>query len=602
MKNKNPFNIFFPLSLDKIENLEKIKKNCSSIQYAWLSGYFWNLANQTPSRLICEKNEFFRKDNEEKIITIISASQTGNARQLAKRFNKYLKNENKKTNLIDAADYNFKKIKNERFLILIISTQGEGEPPEEALSFYKFIMSKKAPRLENLHYSVFGLGDVSYNLFCQAGKDFDKRFSELGGKSLLHRLDSDIEYESNYIQWSEELLLAINKIDVSTCSVFKKNDKKNFIDKLNYTKYKPAVATVLLNQKITGRNSTKDVHHIELDITNSNIVYTPGDALGVWYQNSSQLIKQILKLLSIRISDKVKVKDKIITIFEALKKNFELTTNTKHIIQKYTDVTQNKFLKKIISDNKKLNNYVKKTPLLKMIYDHPKKLSSQQLISILRPLKPRLYSISSSQSEMNDEVHITVGVVKKQISGTIHLGGSSSYLSQFLKIDDSVKIFVEEKSNFRLPENKDVPIIMIGSGTGIAPFRAFIQQRDNDKATGKNWIFFGNPNFTEDFLYQLEWQKYLKKKLLTKMSLAWSRDQKEKIYVQDKIRENGKELWEWVNQGAQIYVCGNASKMAKDVEKELLDVFSKNGSMDIEESSEFLNNLRITRRYQRDVY
>ncbi|AYN24651.1 assimilatory sulfite reductase (NADPH) flavoprotein subunit [Buchnera aphidicola] len=600
MKNKNPFDTFFPFSIDKVENLEKIEKNCSNIQYAWLSGYFWNLANQTSSKLISEPNELFQKDDTEKIITIISASQTGNATLLAKRFNEYLNNENKKTNLVNVSDYNFKKIKNEKFLVLIISTQGEGEPPEEALSFYKFIMSKKAPRLDNLYYSIFGLGDISYDLFCQSGKDFDKRFSELGAKRLLNRLDADIEYEENYIKWSKDLLFSINQIDIP---FLKKNNKDNLINGLNvYTKYKPASATILVNQKITGRNSTKDVHHIEIDISDLNIIYTPGDALGVWYQNSSQLINQILKLLSIDTFDKVQVKDKLITVFEALKNNFELTINTKHIVQKYADITQNKFLQKIISNDKDLNNYVKQTPLLNMINDYPKKLSSQQLINILRPLKPRLYSISSSQSETSDEVHITVGVVKKIISGSLHLGGASGYLSQFLKVDDSIKIFIEKNNNFRLPENKDLPIIMIASGTGIAPFRSFMQQRDNDGSKGKNWIFFGNPNFTEDFLYQLEWQRFLKNGLLTKMSLAWSRDQKQKIYVQDKIRENGKELWAWIEQGAQIYVCGNASKMAKDVEKALLDVFSKNSSMNIEESSEFLNDLRIKRRYQRDVY
>lgn len=604
MKNKNPFNNFFPFGLDKIESLEKIGENCSNIQYAWLSGYFWNLANQNTSKTIFEKSEPL--NNIDRKITIVSASQTGNAALLAKRFNEYLKNNNKKTYLVSSSDYNFKKIKNEKFLILIVSTQGEGEPPEEALSFYKFIMSKKAPRLDDLYYSVFGLGDTSYDLFCQAGKDFDKRFSELGANRLLDRLDVDIEYEENYIKWSEELLSSLNKIDFSLSSfnlISKENNKQSFINKSNiYTKDEPATATVLLNQKITGRNSTKEVHHIELDISKLNISYTPGDALGVWYENNSELIEKILKTLSINISDKIEIKNKKITIFDALKKHFELTINTKNIIRKYTDITKNKFLQKIVSDDEHLNDFVKKTPLVNMICDFPKKLTSQELISILRPLKPRLYSISSSQLEINDEVHITVGVVKKIISGVLHLGGASGYLSKFLKIDDSIKIFIEKNNNFRLPEKKDVSIIMIGSGTGIAPFRSFIQQRDNDKSNGKNWIIFGNPHFTEDFLYQLEWQKYLKKGLLTKMSLAWSQDQKEKIYVQDKIRENGKEIWDWIESGAQIYVCGNASKMAKDVEKSLLDIFIKNGNMTFEESNEFLNILRIKRRYQRDVY
>jgi len=603
MKNKNPFDVFFPFGIDKIEDLEKIEKNCSNIQYAWLSGYFWKLAHQTSAQSISEEKELFFKEQKNSEITIISASQTGNARALAKRFDQYLQHNNKKTRLVNISDYNFKKIKDERFLILIISTQGEGEPPEEALSFYKFITAKKAPRLDNLYYSIFGLGDVSYDLFCQAGKDFDKRFNELGGKRLLNRLDADIEYEEDYIKWSEELLFSLNKLNLSFITSLKKNNTKNITHQLNRcTKHNPVTATVLVNQKITGRNSTKDIHHIELDISSLNINYTPGDALGVWYQNSNDLVKKILKVFSINIFDQVNIKNKSITIFDALKNYFELTTNTKKIVEKYADITKNKVLQKIVSNSNSLNDYSKNNPFLKMIYDYPEKLSPQQLISILRPLTPRLYSISSSQSEVNDEVHITVGVVKKTISGTVHFGGASSYLSQCLKVDDSVKIFVEKNDNFRLPENNNTPIILIGSGTGIAPFRSFIQQRDNDEASGKNWIFFGNPNFTEDFLYQLEWQQYLKKGLLTKMSLAWSRDQEQKVYVQDKLKQNGKEIWNWIQNGAQIYVCGNATKMAKDVEKTLLEIFCQNTTMNNKESNEFLNNLRIKKRYQRDVY
>jgi len=237
-----------------------------------------------------------------------------------------------------------------------------------------------------------------------------------------------------------------------------------------------------------------------------------------------------------------------------------------------------------------------------MIHDHPLKLSSQQLIGLLRPLTPRLYSISSSQEEIDNEIHITVGVVKKLISGHVYLGGASGYLSQSLKSDDIIKIFIQTNDNFRLPINKNTPIIMISSGTGIAPFRAFMQQRDNDNADGKNWLFFGNPNFTEDFLYQVEWQKYIKKGLITNMNLAWSQDQKNKIYVQDRIRENSQEIWSWIEEGAQIYVCGNASKMAKDVEKALLDIISHNAHLNLEESQEFLNNLRLNKRYKRDVY
>lgn len=604
MKNQNIFNCLLPLNLEQKNNLQVLEKTCSKIQCAWLSGYFWKIANQDS-----ESNSLvIKKPHEAPVINIISASQTGNAKSLSERLCDFLNKNNKKSILINALDYKFKKIKDEKILILIISTQGEGEPPEEALSFYKFIMSKKAPKLDDLYFSIFALGDTSYNLFCQAGKDFDKRFQELGGKTLLDRFDADIEYEEDYKKWSEKLLISIDKKilkNTSLTSSFSSSIEQysnDSVSKNYYTKNNPAVGTILSNQKITGRNSNKDVHHIEIDIQNLSINYIPGDALGVWYENDGNLVKKILDFLSIDAFEKIKVKNNIITIFNALKNNFELTINTKKIVEKYAFLTKNKILQNIISDDVSLENYVLSTPLIKMIHDYPKKISSNELISLLRPLTPRLYSISSSQSETSDEIHITVGVVKQLISGKLYLGGASSYLSQFLKTDDKVKIFIEKNNNFRLPKDQNTPIIMICSGTGIAPFRSFMQQRDNDGAKGKNWIFFGNPTFTEDFLYQIEWQQYIKKGLLTKMSLAWSRDQKNKIYIQDKIIQSGREIWSWIQDGACIYVCGNASKMAKDVEKALLNIISKNSTMNLEDSDEFLNNLRLNQRYKRDVY
>lgn len=601
MNNKNIFNLLPPLNEEQINHLEKLESTCSNIQSAWLSGYFWKSANQLSSALSSNVKDL-KLNNP--LITIISASQTGNAKLLSERLYEYFNQNNKKIRLINAIDYKFKKIQDEKILILIISTQGEGEPPEEALSLYKFIMSNKAPQLNHLSYSIFGLGDKSYDLFCQAGKDFDKRFKELGGNILIDRFDADIEYENDYNIWSKKLLKAINEqgLNFTSCSTSSNEqnthkDLKNYISKTN-----PATAVVLTNQKITGRYSNKDVHHIEIDINNLNINYTPGDALGVWYKNDSNLVNKTIELLSINLSEKVEVKKNILTIFDALKNHFELTNNTINIVKNYTYITKNKILKNIISNEIHLKNYVINTPFINMIQDHPAKISAEQLITILRPLTPRLYSISSSQAETPNEIHITVSVIKKIISGSIHLGGASGYLSKSLKSDDLVKIFIENNNNFRLPEDSNTPIIMISSGTGIAPFRAFMQQRDNDNAQGQNWIFFGNQNFTEDFLYQIEWQQYIKKGLITNMHVAWSRDQEHKLYVQDKIKENGEEIWCWIKKGAIIYVCGNASKMAKDVEKTLLYIISKYGNMNIDKSDEFLNNLRANRHYRRDIY
>ncbi|ANZ22626.1 sulfite reductase subunit alpha [Buchnera aphidicola (Diuraphis noxia)] len=600
MKNQKIFDLLAPLGLEQLNFLKQLEDTCSDLQCAWLSGYFWKIANKDSNSISLKENQ----NNKDTIITIISASQTGNAKLLSQRLHEYLTKNNIKNRLIDAINYKFKKIKNEKILILIISTQGEGEPPEEALSFYKFLMSTQVPKLNFLYYSIFGLGDISYDLFCQAGKDFDKRLKELGANSLLDRFDADIEYENDYNKWSKKLLSIINEKNIiNNFSIKNFSQKNNFVNSvIFYNKTNPAIASISKNQKITGRYSKKDVRHIEIDINDLNISYTPGDALGVWYQNDTNLIKKILKSLSINESEKINLKEHIITIYDALKNSFELTVNTKNIVRKYADFSKNNFLKNIVSDEIKLNQYVINTPLVSMIYDNPSKISSDQLISFLRPLRPRLYSIASSQAEINDEIHITVGVVQKIFSNCIYLGGASGYLSQSLKSNNKIKIFIEINNNFRLPIDKTTPIIMIASGTGIAPFRAFMQQRDNDGSTGKNWIFFGNPHFTEDFLYQIEWQEYIKKGLLTKMSLAWSQDQKNKIYIQDKIKEHGNEVWSWIEHGAQIYVCGNASKMAKDVELALLDIIAKNGNMNIEDANEFLNNLRIKKRYKRDVY
>jgi sulfite reductase (NADPH) flavoprotein alpha-component len=600
MNNQKTFDCVCPLNQEKLGLLQQLEHNCSDIQNAWLSGYFWRSANKNTHFSVIEKPLV----NIEQKITIISASQTGNAKLLSQRLNKYLNQNSIKNHLIYAIDYKFKNIKNEKILILIISTQGEGEVPEEAISFYNFIMSKRAPKLNNLYYSIFGLGDTSYNLFCQAAKDFDRRLQELGAQSLLCRFDADIEYEKDYLEWSQKILSIVKNKCVSFSSSSKNVKNKDHLinNPCAYNKNYPAIATVLTNQKITGRHSSKDIRHIEIDIKDLNMSYKPGDALGVWYRNDSNLIKKILTSLSINPLEQVNIKNDVINIFDALKNHFELTVNTTNIVKKYASFAKNHFLNDLILNKIRLNEYVTNTPLVNMFYDHQSKISSEQLINFLRPLHPRLYSISSSQSETNDEIHITVGVVKKNISGSFHFGGASGYLSQALKPDDKIKIFVEANDSFRLPHDQKTSIIMIASGTGIAPFRAFMQQRDHDQSLGKNWIFFGNPNFTEDFLYQIEWQKYIKSGLLNKITLAWSRDQTDKIYIQDKIREHGKEIWSWIKDGAAIYVCGNASKMAKDVELALLDIISNNNHMNIEDAKGFLSNLRMNKRYQRDVY
>lgn len=369
-----------------------------------------------------------------------------------------------------------------------------------------------------------------------------------------------------------------------------------------YSKDAPLVASLSVNQKITGRNSEKDVRHIEIDLGDSGLRYQPGDALGVWYQNDPALVKELVELLWLKGDETVTVDGKTLTLSEALQWHFELTVNTANIVENYATLTRSETLLPLVGDKAKLQHYAATTPIVDMVRFSPAQLDAEALINLLRPLTPRLYSIASSQAEVENEVHVTVGVVRYDVEGRARAGGASSFLADRVEEEGEVRVFIEHNDNFRLPANPETPVIMIGPGTGIAPFRAFMQQRAADEAPGKNWLFFGNPHFTEDFLYQVEWQRYVKEGVLTRIDLAWSRDQKEKIYVQDKLREQGAELWRWINDGAHIYVCGDANRMAKDVEQALLEVIAEFGGMDTEAADEFLSELRVERRYQRDVY
>ncbi|WP_313448934.1 sulfite reductase subunit alpha, partial [Pseudescherichia sp.] len=369
-----------------------------------------------------------------------------------------------------------------------------------------------------------------------------------------------------------------------------------------YTKEEPLVATLAVNQKITGRDSEKDVRHIEIDLGDSGLRYQPGDALGVWYQNDPALVRELVELLWLKGDEPVTVDGKTLPLSEALEWHFELTVNTASIVENYARLSRSETLLPMVGDKARLQHYAATTPIVDMVRFSAAQLDAEALIGLLRPLTPRLYSIASSQAEVESEVHVTVGVVRYDVEGRARTGGASGFLADRVEEDGEIRVFIEHNDNFRLPANPETPVIMIGPGTGIAPFRAFMQQRAADEAPGKNWLIFGNPHFTEDFLYQVEWQRYVKEGVLNRIDLAWSRDQKEKIYVQDKLREQGAELWRWINEGAHIYVCGDATRMARDVEQALLEVIAEFGGMDTETADEYLSELRVERRYQRDVY
>jgi len=601
MTKKQPPLALLPISTEQLTRLQTAVDDFSSHQLAWLSGYLWGMVNQTAPTDMSVGTPVAAQET----VTIISASQTGNARRLSEQLRERLVGEKINVNLVNAGDYKFKQINQEKLLVIVASTQGEGEPAEEAVALYKYLFSKKAPDLSQTQYAVFALGDSSYEKFCQAGKDFDSQLAVLGAKSLFERIDADVEYQSIADEWVENLTSVLKaRVPAQSDSqlLSAQTGSVNEIHTSPYSKTAPLTASLLSNQKITSRDSQKDVRHIEIDLGDSGLRYLPGDALGVWFDNDPALVDELVALLWLKGDEDVFIGTQRHSLRDALIYQLELTQNTPVIVEKYAQLSKDDALLSLISDKPAILHYAQNTPIVDMVRQAASQPSAQEFIDLLRPLTPRLYSISSSQSEAEDEVHVTVGVVRYDIDGRPRTGGASGFLADRLNEGDELRIFIEHNDNFRLPANPETPVIMIGPGTGIAPFRAFLQQRDNDGATGKNWLFFGNPHFVDDFLYQMEWQRYVKDGLLTQISLAWSRDQQQKVYVQDKLREQGEAVWQWLQEGAHIYVCGDANRMAKDVEQALLDIIGQYGNMDAEAADEFLSELRVMRRYQRDVY
>lgn len=577
------------------------------LQLAWLSGYAWSQASGVEQPLVGQHlaANLTALSAEPFSITVLSGSQTGNAKSVADKVAAELTEAGIAVKRVALKDYKAKTIADEKYLLLVTSTQGEGEPPEEGVVLHKLLNGKKTPKLTELQFAVLGLGDSSYPNFCQAGKDFDQRFAELGATRLFERVDADLDYSATAEQWIRDIVAIIKEkaaqaspvvqsIATATTALVAKESQ--------YNKANPFPATLITNQKITGRQSDKDVRHLEFDLAGSDLHYQAGDALGVWFDNDPQLVDEILSLAQIDPTTEVTIERKTQTISTALLSHLELTQNTPAFVKGYAALANNEQLNDLVADNQALQELVQRTPIVDVLHKFPAKLTAEQLVSLLRPLTPRLYSISSSPAEVGEEVHLTVGVVRFEHEGRACSGAASSFLADRVEEDGAVRVFVEHNDNFRLPNDMTKPIIMVGSGTGVAPFRAFMQQRVADEASGKNWLIFGNPHFASDFLYQTEWQQFAKEGFLHKYDFAWSRDQEKKIYVQDKIRENSTALWQWLQEGAYFYVCGDASKMAKDVEQALLDVIAKEGNLSPDEAEDYLNELREEKRYQRDVY
>ncbi|MEZ6938542.1 assimilatory sulfite reductase (NADPH) flavoprotein subunit [Aeromonas sp. S12(2024)] len=591
----SPFNLS-PLSDEQQRQLGQVLSTLNTQQLAWVSGYLYGLS-QTGQQSVATSAAVAAPSGS---LTILYGSQTGNAKGVATAIKAQAEARGLPVTLASMADYKPKQLKKESHLLVVVSTYGEGEPPESAVDLFEQLKKGKIGKLDGLRFAVLGLGDSSYEFFCQTGKDFDNFLASAGAERVYELASLDVDYQDAAKAWGEQALNAITAtLSTGAASSSVASAVQQAVGHSQYSKENPFPARLSVNQKITGRDSTKDIRHIEINLADSGLTYQPGDALGVWFDNDAELVNEVLALTGLS-GDGATAHGSLHT---ALTSHFELTRLHGGFITGLADISENAALKDLAGDKAQINALVASAQVVDVLKRFPTALTTEQLVSLLRPLTPRLYSIASAQSEVEEEVHLTVGVVRyPQEDGTVRSGAASSYLADRLIEDGEVRVFVEHNDNFRLPQNPDTPVIMVGPGTGIAPFRAFMQEREAQGAEGKNWLFFGNPHFTQDFLYQVEWQRYVKSGLLSKISLAFSRDQANKIYVQDRLREAGQVLYQWLEAGAHFYVCGDANKMAKDVQEALLEVIAEHGHKSREEAEEYLSELRRAKRYQRDVY
>ncbi|HHP5489802.1 TPA: assimilatory sulfite reductase (NADPH) flavoprotein subunit [Aeromonas veronii] len=591
----SPFNLS-PLSDEQQRQLGQVLSTLNTQQLTWVSGYLYGLSQSGHQNVAASAAVAAPSGS----LTILYGSQTGNAKGVATAIKAQAEARGLPVTLASMADYKPKQLKKESHLLVVVSTYGEGEPPESAVDLFEQLKKGKIGKLDGLKFAVLGLGDSSYEFFCQTGKDFDDFLASAGAERVYELASLDVDYQDAAKAWGEQALNAITAtLSTGAASSSVASAVQQAVGHSQYSKENPFPARLSVNQKITGRDSTKDIRHIEINLADSGLTYQPGDALGVWFDNDADLVGEVLALTGLS-GDEATAHG---TLRAALTSHFELTRLHGGFITGLADISDNAALKDLAGDKAQVNALVASAQVVDVLKRFPTALTAEQLVGLLRPLTPRLYSIASAQSEVEEEVHLTVSVVRyPQEDGTVRSGAASSYLADRLIEDGEVRVFVEHNDNFRLPANPDTPVIMVGPGTGIAPFRAFMQEREAQGAEGKNWLFFGNPHFTQDFLYQVEWQRYVKSGLLSKISLAFSRDQANKIYVQDRLREAGLELYQWLEAGAHFYVCGDANKMAKDVQEALLDVIAEHGHKSREEAEEYLSELRRAKRYQRDVY
>lgn len=570
-------------------------------QKTWLAGFFSGLH----SRLLVKEESVVHAESKPQVkgLTILYGSQTGNAESVAYDTADKAKEYGLTASVHDMDDVDAQVFVKSSRILIVTSTYGEGEHPDNAESLWETMSGDNAPNLADTYFSVLALGDTSYDEFCLAGKQWDERLEQLGATRVTDRVDCDIDFEQPSEEWMIATLPAIaDKGEDGQATASGQSAPKQ---KSKYGRKNPLLATLKHKRTLTKEGSSKEIVHYEFSLEGSGEFYKPGDALNVIPENQPELVEALLEHFQFSGDEKPSWNGESHSLRELFTSTLDIRTPSKELVKALAEAASDHSVIQMLADedSSALNDFLWGKDILDLVKHYAGvSLSLAEILSLLKPIAPRAYSISSSLNKHNDEVHLTIGSVRYANDEREYGGTCSTWLADLVDEGEKVPCYFAPNKNFAVPEDDKAPMIMVGPGTGIAPFRAFLEEREIQASPGDNWLIFGDRNSATDFIYQEEIEALQTKEVLTRLDLAFSRDQAEKVYVQDKMRENGAELFAWLERGGYFFVCGDAYYMAKDVDKALHDIVAEYGNLNEEQTKEYISNLKKQKRYVRDVY
>jgi len=578
-----------PFSEEDVDLLNRVVGPASPVQRAWLAGFLAGVESVSGGAAALPAAPARAAEP----VTIVYASESGNSEKLATDMAKQARKLGFKPSVVDMADLDLAALTKVKRLVFIAATWGEGEPPARAARVYNELMGEGAPRLDGVEYGVLALGDTAYAEFCAVGERIDERLAALGGKRVVDRVDCDLDFAAPASRWIGDTLKVLTPPDAG------RGQGVGQVIAVDFGATKPAAspntdiveAEIVEHVNLNSSRSDKETVHLTLAFDGPAPAYEPGDSLDLYPENDPAYVDELLKLAG--LADDAALRTDFI-------KSRDVTTLSLKTVETYAASTGHQYVQKLIADGE-AKDWIVGRQLIDLIAVFPIALDADKLRALTRPLAPRAYSIASSRSEVGDEAHLLISAVRYEAHGRARKGVTSNYVAEGLERGDRVRVKLKPNKHFGLPA-ADKDIIMVGPGTGVAPFRAFVQERRAKQAAGKNWLFFGDRTFTHDFLYQLDWQEALKDGALTRMDVAFSRDRPDKTYVQHKIWERRQDLVDWLDKGAHFYVCGDAKSMAKDVRAMLVNAYADVKALALDAAEQVVATLEREKRYLQDVY